>query len=50
MPYYVERVYTVRFSAEARIAVVLSIIVNNIKLVYYIFLYSLYVIFVGILE
>jgi hypothetical protein len=50
MPYYVERVYTIRFSAKARIIVVLSTIVNNVKLVYYMFLYSLYMFFIGTLE
>jgi hypothetical protein len=50
MPYYVGRVYTARFSAEAGIAVVLSTTVNNVKLVCYMFLCSLYVIFAGTLE
>jgi hypothetical protein len=50
MPCYVERIYTARFSAEARIAVVPSTAVNNVKLVCYIFLCSLYVIFAGTLE
>jgi hypothetical protein len=50
MPCYVERVYTVRFSAEARIAVVLSTTVNNVKLVCYMFFCSLYVFFAGTLE
>jgi hypothetical protein len=50
MPRYVERVYTARFSAEARIAVVLSTTVNNVELVRHMFSCSPYIFFAGTLE